>query len=120
AAFDCEYFGSAEKFAEYYAANFDRSITYHMASGAVCILAYVQAAKIAGSLDIDAVRDALSSMDYKCFYGHLKFTPEGDGDPSLLGPLLIQRQAGEIEVIAPSDVSSAKPIYPAPSWQDRA
>lgn len=120
ATFECEYFGSAAKFAEYYAANFDRTLTYHMASGAVCILAYVQAAKIAGSLDVDAVRDALSGLDYNCFYGHLRFTPEGDGDPALLGPLLVQRQAGEIEVIAPADVASAKPIYPAPSWQDRA
>lgn len=120
AAFECEYFGSAAKFAEYYGANFDREITYHMASGAVCILAYIQAAKNAGSLDLDPVREALSALDYRCFYGHLRFTADGDGDPSLLGPLLIQRQAGEIEVIAPADIASAPPIYPAPSWQDRA
>lgn len=120
AAFECEYFGSAAKFAEYYAANFDRALTYHMASGAVCILAYVQAAKTAGSLELDAVRDALSSIDYQCFYGHLRFTAEGDGDPELLGPLLVQRQEGEIEVIAPADSASAAPIYPAPTWQERA
>lgn len=120
ATFKCAYFGSAAKFAEYYAANFDRVLTYHMASGAVCIIAYVQAAKNAGSLNPDAVRDALSALDYECFYGHLRFTADGDGDPSLLGALLVQRQAGKLEVIAPADVASAKPIYPAPSWKDRA
>jgi branched-chain amino acid transport system substrate-binding protein len=91
-----------------------------MASGAVCTIAYVQAAKNAGSLNPDAVRDALSALDYECFYGHLRFTADGDGDPSLLGALLVQRQAGKLEVIAPADVASAKPIYPAPSWKDRA
>lgn len=120
AAFKCGYFGSAAKFAEYYTAHFDRSLTYHMASGAACIIAYIQAAKNAGSLNLDAVRDALSALDYQCFYGHLRFTPQGDGDASLLGALIVQRQAGRVEVIAPADIASAKPIYPAPAWKDRA
>lgn len=120
APFQCEYFGSAGQFAEYYAANFDRPLTYHMASGAVCIVSYLQAAKNAGTLELDAVRDALSSLDYQCFYGHIRFSPEGDGDPSLLGPLLIQRQDGEMEVIAPQDGASAAPVYPVPTWAERA
>lgn len=117
---DCEYFGSAAGFAEYYEANFDREIAYHMASGAACIISYIQAAKNAGTLEVSAVRDALADLDYKCFYGHLRFTEEGDGDPSLLGPVLIQRQNGIMEVISPAEIASAPPIYPAPDWADRA
>lgn len=120
APFSGEYFGSAADFATYYRANFDRELTYHMASGAVCIIAYVEAARIAGSLDVDAVRDALAEIDFESFYGRIRFTEDGDGDPSLLGPLLIQRQEGVMEVIAPLDGASVKPIYPLPSWEDRA
>ncbi|WP_137388877.1 amino acid ABC transporter substrate-binding protein [Rhodoligotrophos defluvii] len=120
APFKGEYFGSAENFAKYYRANFDRELTYHMASGAACIICYLQAARNAGTLELDPVRDALAALDFECFYGHIKFTPQGDGQADLLGPLLIQRQNGEIEVISPAESASAKPIYPAPTWAERA
>ncbi|HEX7072785.1 MAG TPA: amino acid ABC transporter substrate-binding protein [Hyphomicrobiaceae bacterium] len=120
APFKGEYFGSAQDFAKYYRANFDRELTYHMASGAACIICYLQAARNAGTLDLDPVRDALAALDFQCFYGHIRFAPEGDGAADLLGPLLIQRQKGEIEVISPADAATAKPIYPAPDWADRA
>ncbi len=119
APFKGDYFGSAKAFADYFQANFDRELTYHMASGAVCIVSYVQAVKNAGTLDLDPVRDALAALDFQCFYGHVRFTPDGDGAPDLLGPLLIQRQNGEMEVISPKDAASAEPIYPAPKWADR-
>ncbi|PSM17435.1 MULTISPECIES: amino acid ABC transporter substrate-binding protein [Nitratireductor] len=120
APYSGSYFGSAADFAKYFRANFDRDLTYHMASGAACIVAYVEAAKQAGSLDLDAVRDGLDALDFECFYGRVRFTQDGDGDPDLLGPLLIQRQNGEMEVVAPPDGASAKPVYPAPTWQERA
>lgn len=120
APFTGDYFGSAADFADYFRANFDRELTYHMASGAVCIVTYVEAAKQAGSLEVDPVLAALNALDFECFYGHVRFTEDGDGDPSLLGPLLIQRQEGEMEVIAPPDGASAEPIYPAPTWEERA
>lgn len=120
AAFSGDYFGTAQDFADYYRANFERPMTYHMASGAVCIVSYCEAARNAGSLDPDAVRDALAASDFECFYGRIRFTEDGDGDPSLLGPLLIQRQDGEVKVIHPEDGAQAAPIYPAPPWRDRA
>ncbi|WP_157014684.1 amino acid ABC transporter substrate-binding protein [Mesorhizobium xinjiangense] len=120
APFSGDYFGSAADFAAYFRANFDRELTYHMASGAACIVAYIEAAKQAGSLELDAVRDALAALDFECFYGQVRFTDDGDGDASLLGPLLIQRQDGEMEVIAPAEGASADPIYPAPTWEERA
>jgi branched-chain amino acid transport system substrate-binding protein len=114
-----EYFGSAADFAAYYRANFDRELTYHMASGAVCILSYLEAAKAAGTLDLDPVRDALAALDFKSFYGQVRFTEDGDGDPSLLGPMLIQRQEGTMKIISPKANASAEPIYPAPRWDER-
>ncbi|MBW3097478.1 amino acid ABC transporter substrate-binding protein [Pseudohoeflea coraliihabitans] len=120
APYSGDYFGSAADFAKYYNANFERELTYHMASGAACIVSYVQAAKNAGTLEVGAVRDALAALDFECFYGQIRFTEDGDGDAALLGPLLIQRQDGEMEVIAPAEGASAEPIYPAPTWEERA
>jgi branched-chain amino acid transport system substrate-binding protein len=120
AAYSGDYFGTAKDFAEYYRANFDRDMTYHMASGAACIVSYLEAAKNAGSLDGDAVRDALAASDFECFYGRIKFTEDGDGDPALLGPLRIQRQEGEVKVVHPEAAAQAEPVYPAPNWADRA
>lgn len=120
APYSGDYFGSAGDFAKYFRANFDRELTYHMASGAACIVTYVEAVRRAGSLERDAVRDALAAIDFECFYGRIRFTDDGDGDAALLGPLLIQRQKGELEVIAPPDGASAAPVYPAPAWKERA
>jgi branched-chain amino acid transport system substrate-binding protein len=120
AAYKGEVFGSAKDFADYFRANFSRSLTYHMASGAACIVVYVDAMKRAGSTNPKAVRDALTASDLECFYGRIKFTSEGDGDPKLLGPLLIQRQKGEVVVIHPESAATAAPVYPAPAWAERA
>jgi branched-chain amino acid transport system substrate-binding protein len=120
AAYKGEIFGSAKEFANYYRANFNRELTYHMASGAGCIVAYVEAMKKASTMsDRNAVRDALASLDLETFYGRIKFTEQGDGDPVLLGPMVIQRQNDEVTVVYPEGAASAKVIYPAPNWQDR-
>jgi branched-chain amino acid transport system substrate-binding protein len=113
-------FGSSKEFAAYYRANFKRELTYHMASGAGCIVAYLEAMKKAGTVsDRTAIRDALAALDLETFYGHIKFTAQGDGDAVLLGPLVIQRQKGEIAVVFPKEAASAPVIYPVPAWQDR-
>jgi branched-chain amino acid transport system substrate-binding protein len=120
AAYKGEIFGSAKDFANYYRANFDRELTYHMASGAGCIVAYIAAMKKAGTVtDRNAIRDALASLDVETFYAHIKFTPQGDGDPVLLGPMVVQRQKGEVAVVFPKEAASASVVYPAPAWKDR-
>lgn len=120
AAYKGAIFGSAKDFAAYYRANFKRELTYHMASGAGCIVAYLEAMKKAGTVtDRNAIRDALASLDLETFYGRIKFTAQGDGDPVLLGPMVIQRQKNQVTVVYPKEAASAPVIYPAPAWQDR-
>ena len=94
-------------------------MAYHMASGASCIVTYLEAAKQAGTLELNAVRDALAAIDFECFYGRIKFTEDGDGDPSLLGPMLMQRQGESMAIISPQDAATAEAIYPAPAWSER-
>jgi branched-chain amino acid transport system substrate-binding protein len=80
----------------------------------------MEAAKQANSTDPDVLRDALAGLDFECFYGRIRFTEDGDGDPALLGPLLIQRHKGDIEVIHPEAAATMEPVYPAPAWEQRA
>lgn len=119
-AYEGSYFGTAQKFAEYYRANFDRELTYHMAAGAACVVTIAEALKAAGTTEIDPVTEALRNTDFECFYGNIRFTPEGDGDPSLLGPVVLQVQGEERKVIAPEGARNAEPVYPVPSWQDKS
>lgn len=119
-AYQGEYFGNAREFAAYYRKNFDRDLTYHMAAGAACVCTFAEAAKVAGTLDLDAVTAALSNLDFECFYARIKFTPEGDGDPGLLGPIVIQNQGGKLQVVSPESARTAAPIYPVPNWADKA
>ena len=114
------YFGSAEKFAAYYRAHFDRPLAYHTAAGAACIECFVKAMQDGGSIDPQAVRDALAALDFETFYKRIKFTADGDGDPVLLGPAVAQVQAGETPLVFPKDAAYAQPIYPMPTWEERA
>jgi branched-chain amino acid transport system substrate-binding protein len=120
AKYPCPWFGSAKGFADYYRANFKRPLTYHMASAAACIVTYAQAMKNVGSIDPPRVRDALAAMDFPCFYGRIKFTGDGDGDPLLLGPLVAQVQGGQLKVVHPETAATASPVYPVPAWPQRS
>ncbi len=120
ANYQCPYFGSAKGFADYYRANSQRPLTYHMASAAACIVSYAQALKTANTTDPVRVRDALAALDFPCFYGRIKFTADGDGDALLLGPLVAQVQGGKIQIVAPPAAATAKPVYPVPAWPQRS
>jgi branched-chain amino acid transport system substrate-binding protein len=114
------YFGSATKFFEYYKANNTRPIAYHTAGGAACIVTYLEAMKAAKSVKPAAVRDALATIDVDTVYGRVKFTPEGDGDPLLLGPAIGQVQNGTVELVFPDSAKTGTLVYPSPKWSEKA
>lgn len=109
-------FGTTAKFVDYYHANNTLPLIYHQGSAAACIVAYAEAMKKVGRTDDpNAVRDALAALDAESLYGRLKFTPEGDGDPVLMGSAVTQVQDGEIRVIYPAssrEVAAQWPIKP--------
>lgn len=113
-------FGTTQKFAEYYRANQKMPIIYHQGTGAACIIAYAWALQQVGRIDdTNAVRDALARIDIESLYGRIKFTPEGDGDPVLMGTAVTQVQKGEIKVIYPAEVKEAAPIWPIEPFSKR-
>jgi branched-chain amino acid transport system substrate-binding protein len=116
AAYEGSIFGKAKNFADYYRKNFKRDLTYHMASAAACIAAYVHAIQNADSLDPVKVRDALAALDVMSFYGRLKFTPDGDAVAEYLGPLVAQVQDLKIELLYPAAAATSKLVFPMRPW----
>ena len=88
-------FGSTQKFAEYYKANNTVPLIYHQGTAAGCIIAYTHVLKQVGKInDTEAIRDALAKIDIESLYGRIKFTPEGDGDPVLMGSAVTHLSRG--------------------------
>ena len=114
------FFGSAKKFHEYYKTKFTRPIAYHVSGAAACIESYVIAMQMAKSTKSEPVREALAAADFDTQYAHIKFTPEGDGDPLNLGGMIGQVQKGKLETVFPEKAKSANAVYPAPEWNKKA
>lgn len=101
-------FGSSEKFYEFYKSVTDRPESYQTVAASACIVSYIKAMQAVGGLDAEKVRDALAALDFESLYGWIKFTPDGDGDPVLMGPAIGQLQNGNPEVVFPERLASAK------------
>lgn len=113
-------FGSTAKYFEYYTANNARPWSSQTVAGSACIVCLVQAMRNAGSLDTTKVRDALAALDLSTMYGPIRFTPDGDGDPVIMGPKVGQVVKGEPEIVYPADAATMKLKFPMTPWADRA
>ena len=118
--FKDKFFGSAAKFGEYYRTKFTRPIAYHTAGAAACILTYILAMQAAKSIKPEPVRQAIAAADFETFYSRIKFTPQGDGDPVIMGAMVAQVQNGGLQTLYPEAARSGDPIYPLPPWDQRA
>jgi len=113
-------FGTTQKFAEYYQANNTVPLIYHQGTAAGCIVAYTSVLRAVGKIDdTEAIRDGLARIDIESLYGRIKFTPEGDGDPVLMGSAVTQVQGGDLKVIFPAALKEANPIWPMTAWSQR-
>ena len=66
----------------------------------------------AGTLDREAVRDALAATDMKTFFGDIRFDETGK---NIAKPMaLYQVLGGELKVVAPSAFAEAVPVIPRP------
>ena len=113
------FFGSNQKFYDYYKSASSRKESYQTVAAAACITSYVKAMQDAKSTDPQKVRDALSALNYESFYGPIKFTADGDGDPVLMGAAIGQVQKTGLEVVFPAKIETAKIIFPLPAWTSR-
>ena len=104
----------AKQFYDNYLAKFKVKPDYLNSS-----LAYVaceileDAVERAGTLNWEKIRDVIAKDEFSTINGPIKFT----GSENLRTPnMVLQWQKGEIEIVWPNEVTTAKPLYPKPPW----
>ncbi len=101
-------FGSTAAFYEAFLAQESADPDYVHASSAAAAIALQTAIETAGSVEPDAVREALKGLDLVTFYGPIKFGENGMNEPRDLP--IIQVQDAEIVVLYPDDIKQADMI----------
>lgn len=111
------YFGTAEDYAVRAEEYMGSSPSYQVAESTATALALQLAIEAAGSLDTDAVRQALLDLDVETFYGPINFDETGKnvGKPMVT----VQVQGDEILVIAPEEAAQVEAVWPAVTWDQR-
>jgi ABC-type branched-subunit amino acid transport system substrate-binding protein len=118
-----EWFGpTGEDFAAAYEAAYGDPPTYHVAGGYAAGLVLQKAIIDADSIDPEAVKAALNAMNLMTFYGGIQFDTSEEAHGLQIAHKMVVAQwqkndAGELVrvVIAPADVRTAEPLYPAPA-----
>jgi branched-chain amino acid transport system substrate-binding protein len=70
----------------------------------------------AGTLDRDAIRDAIAATDMETMIGPVTFREDGTGD---VVTAILQYQNGRPELIWPAEFATAEFAYPAPPFDER-
>ena len=109
-------FGSAANYnAEFKAAYpeyAEKPVPYQAAQASAAVYVFKDAFERAGSLDREAVRDAIVETDLASFYGQIRFSEAGN---NIAKPMVLRQiQNGRYNVVAPSAFASHDLIWPRP------
>lgn len=107
-------FGSASNYDKEFKAAFteyaEKTVPYQTAQASAAVYVFKDAFERAGSLDKEAVRDAISATDLSTFYGQIKFSAAGN---NIAKPMVLRQiQDGEYNVVAPSEFASHEVNWP--------
>ena len=107
-------FGTAANYEKEFKAAFpeyaEKTVPYQTAQASAAVYVYKDAFERAGSLDKEAVRDAIADTDMSTFYGSIKFSTAGN---NIAKPMVLRQiQDGEYNVVAPSEFASHKVNWP--------
>jgi branched-chain amino acid transport system substrate-binding protein len=93
-------------------------VPYQVAESTAALIAYQHAIEKAGSLDPQAVRDALAGLDIMTFYGQIKFDARG---VNIYKPMAVEQLQpdGKKYTVFPADVAEKEALYPMPAWDKR-
>jgi branched-chain amino acid transport system substrate-binding protein len=82
----------------------DKKVPYQTAQASAAVYVFKDAFERAGSLDKEAVRDAIAATDLQTFYGGIKFSAAGN---NIAKPMVLRQiQDGAYNVVAPSAFAS--------------
>ena len=99
-----------------YEAEFGRPADLLTGPAYACVQIVAAAIEEAGTLDRDAVRDAIAAIDVTTVVGPVTFNEDGTGN--VLNPL-IHWQSGKLELVWPEEHATAEFLYPAPPFGER-
>ncbi len=107
-------FGSAsnydKEFKFVYPEYAEKTVPYQAAQASAAVYVYKDAFERAGTLDKQALRNAISETDMMTFYGRIRFSAEG---MNIAKPMVLRQiQDGVYNVVAPSDFASHKLNWP--------
>lgn len=111
---------SSQEFTDAYTAAYNEDPSYHSAGGYEACLLLKKAIEDAGTLDTQAVKSALDSMDLLTFFGHIKFDTSAESHGLQRGHSMVyiqwQDENGTLkkEVVWPAEGASAPAVYPKP------
>ncbi|WP_423908975.1 amino acid ABC transporter substrate-binding protein [Candidatus Spongiihabitans sp.] len=101
-------FGSAsdyeKEFKSAYPEYAQKKVPYQVAQASAAVYVFKDSFERAGTLDKQAVRDAISKTDLATFYGQIKFSDAGN---NIAKPMVLRQiQDGAYNVVAPSNFAS--------------
>ena len=107
-------FGTAAEYERGFKAAYpeyqNRSVPYQTAQASAAVYVMKDAFERAGSLDKEALRDALAQTDLSTFYGQIRFSEAGN---NIAKPMVLRQiQNGKYNVVAPSKFASHKLNWP--------
>ena len=103
-----EIFGTAANYEQEFKAAYPeyaaKTVPYQTAQASAAVYVFKDAFERAGTLDKEAVRDALTATDLATFYGQIKFSEAGN---NIAKPMVLRQiQDGKYNVVAPSAFAS--------------
>jgi len=97
-------------------ADFGRPADVLVGPAYACVQVLADAIERAGTLDRDAIRDALAETDMMTVIGQVSFNADGTGN--VLNPV-VQWLDGRQELVWPFDMQTTDFVYPAPPFDER-
>lgn len=108
---------SIKEFVDGYQKEFNRAPSFHAAGAYGSCQIFVEAARRAGSLDSDKLRDELLKLKTKTIFAD--FAVDERGVQTANNGLFIQWQDGKKVVVWPDQLATAKARFPTPPWSKR-
>ena len=107
-------FGTAANYEQEFKAAYpeytDRKVPYQTAQASAAVYVFKDSFERAGTLDKEAVRDAIAATDLATFYGQIKFSEAGN---NIAKPMVLRQiQNGDYNVVAPSQFASHELNWP--------
>ncbi|MEO1067465.1 MAG: amino acid ABC transporter substrate-binding protein [Pseudomonadota bacterium] len=103
ANYETEFKGAFPEYAE-------KKVPYQTAQASAAVYVFKDAFERAGTLDKEAVRDAIAKTDMKTFYGDIRFSEAGN---NIAKPMVLRQiQNGEYNVVAPTAFASHELNWP--------